>query len=86
MRLKASTNRLPAPLPAPPLLSVLCWWAAPAQACAALTMRMGRMLVHMAVAGALLARATAQEYFGEDPGHVELLTTEDFEEKVLESS
>ena len=49
-------------------------------------MPMGRLLVHVAVAGALLGRATAQEYFGEDPGHVELLTTEDFEEKVLESS
>eukprot|EP01043_Picozoa_sp_COSAG02_P108795 COSAG02_NODE_44840_length_362_cov_1.083650_2_plen_83_part_01 len=30
--------------------------------------------------------AEGQEYFGEDPGHVELLTTESFEEKVLESS
>ena len=30
--------------------------------------------------------AAAGEYFGEDSGNVELLTTEDFEEKVLESS
>lgn len=30
--------------------------------------------------------AEAQEYFGEDPGHVELLSTENFEEKVLEST
>jgi len=33
-----------------------------------------------------MAVVDSQEYFGEDPGHVELLTTESFEEKVLESS
>ena len=36
------------------------------------------------LAGASLA--AAGEYFGEDAGNVELLTTENFEEMVLESS
>ena len=44
------------------------------------------LLALLCVQIAAFSVAEAQEYFGEDPGHVELLSTENFEEKVLQST